>query len=336
MNKVELISVIVAAYNIEDYLEKCIESLLKQSYTELEIIIVDDGSTDATGRICDSYAEKYDNIKVIHKKNGGLSDARNAGLAIAEGGYIGYVDGDDFVEPDMYRAMWQACQESGAEIAICAYRQIGRGAMEMHPTNKQVVLFGEEALDIYICGHEQYHIYNSVWSKLFARRVIEKISFPVGRKSEDIIYTTKAMVKAQKCVFLDTPYYNYVIDREGSIMNSGLMERRFQDEIPFSREQIAYFEEVGMGKLAEKAAYHFYRKMLFYYIDFQDRRMKEAADKLIRMLQSEKRQIIEIYQKEYVAMGDRVRMKMALRTPKLYYYTVKVYDKVIIPLRQRK
>lgn len=329
-----LISVIVAAYNIEKYLPRCLDSLVLQTYRALEIIVVDDGSTDATSGICDSYGEKYDNITVIHQANKGLSAARNAGLAVAGGDYIGYVDGDDFIEPDMYEAMLNACIEKNAEIAICTYRQIGDGADEIHSTGDIVELTREETLEIYISGSRQYHIYNSVWSKLFKKEVIQNILFREGRKSEDIIYSTMALTAASKCVFLDTPYYNYVVSREGSIMNSGLEERRFGDEIPFWKEQIDYLAHKGFGELSRKAAYQFYRKMLFYYIDFRDRKMKSSGDRLSGMLQDESGRIWDIYGDDYVAAGDRARMKLFLFNPGIYYYTVKLYERIIIPLRQ--
>ncbi len=329
-----LISVIVAAYNIEEYLPYCLDSLVAQTYKELQIIVVDDGSTDTTPEICDSYGEKYGNILVIHQKNKGLSAARNAGLALAGGDYIGYVDGDDWIEPDMYGAMLKACLEKDAEIAICTYRQIGEGADEIHPTGNILELSREEALEIYISGHQQYHIYNSVWSKLFKKEVVQNILFREGRKSEDIMYTTMAFVAASQCVFLDTPYYNYRISREGSIMSSGLSERRFQDEIPFWKEQIDFLFHKGFTELSRKASYQFYRRMLFYYMDFRNKKMKSSGDKLSKMLRSEKSSIRDIYRDDYVAVGDRARMKLFLLNPGMYYYTVRLYERMIIPLRQ--
>lgn len=331
----KLISVIVAAYNIEAYLPRCLDSILSQNYSNLEIIVVDDGSQDHTGAICDRYAQKDERIRVIHQDNQGLSGARNAGLEVAGGAYIGYVDGDDWIEPDMYGAMMEACEREDAELAVCAYRQIGNEREQSVFTEKQYVLTREEALEIYICDHQTYHIYNSVWSKLFRRDIVEKMRFPIGKKSEDIMYTTKAMVGAAKCVFLDTPYYNYVVDREDSIMNKKLHERRFHDEIPFWMEQMDYLEKSGLKEFSEKAFYHFCRRMLFYYEDFLDKKMKDSGKEMVRLLRAEKNRIDWIYGKDYVATGDRARMKLFLTCPKVFYYTVKAYEKIVIPLRQR-
>ena len=330
----KMISVIVTAYNIEEYLSRCMDSLIRQTYKSLEIILVDDGSTDGTAAICDEFQEKYENVRVIHQENQGPSAARNAGVRIAQGEFIGYVDGDDWTEPDMYEKMLEACLTTGAQIAICTYRQIGEGTEEIQPTGNIIELTKEEALEWYISGHPQYHIYHSVWSKLFDRKVIEDIAFLEGRKSEDIMYTTWALARADKCVFLDTPYYNYVMDRNSSIMNSRLHERRFQDEIPFWKEQIGYLEGIGMQELSEKAYYQFCRRMLFYYVDFRVKRMKNSARKLAGMLWEEKPKIKEIYHKNFVASGDKVRMKVFLLSPGSYYGIVKLYEKFIIPLRQ--
>lgn len=331
----KLISIIVAAYNIEAYLPRCLNSILAQSYSELEIIIVDDGSEDGTGTICDQYGAQDSRVKVIHQSNQGLSGARNAGLKVATGDYIGYVDGDDWIEQDMYQAMVEACEREGTELAVCAYRQIGNEQAQVLFTCKQYVLPREEALEIYICDNQAYHIYNSVWSKLFRRDIVEGMVFPVGRKSEDIMYTTCAMVNATGCVFLDTPYYNYVVDREDSIMNKKLHERRFHDEIPFWMEQMDYLEKSGLKEFSEKAFYHFCRRMLFYYEDFLDKKMKDSGKEMVRLLRAEKNRIDWIYGKDYVATGDRARMKLFLTCPKVFYYTVKAYEKIVIPLRQR-
>lgn len=331
----KLVSVIVAAYNIENYLPRCMDSLLAQTYSPLEIILVDDGSTDGTGAICDKYGAENEKVKVIHRENGGLSAARNSGLDVARGDFIGYVDGDDWVEPEMYEAMVKACMETDAQIATCNYREIGEGGEEVHPTEKRLELAMREAMDLFLGGDSELRIYNSVWSKLYAWEIVKDIRFVEGKSSEDIMYTTWAIAKAQKCVLIDQAYYNYVVDRSGSIMNVRLAERRFQDEIPFWKEQIDYLYGLGEQELAEKASYRFYRRLLDYYLDFRRRKMKDAARRLAQLLKSEEKEVKRIYQKDFIPVGDKVRMKLALATPSGYYGVVKVYDRFVIPLRNR-
>lgn len=333
----KLVSVIVAVYNIEEYLPRCVDSILAQTYGKLEIILVDDGSWDRSGSICDAYARKDRRIMVIHKKNGGLSDARNAGMDAASGEYIGFVDGDDWIEPDMYRAMYQACEKEKAQAAACRYKQITKSGVIDGSAGNSVCLSRDEALEIYVCGDDRYLIYNSVWSKLFARELVEDMRFPVGKNSEDIMFTTKAFCRLERLAYLDEAYYNYVLDREGSIMNEKAGERRLGDEIPFWQEQIAYFREAGMEELSDKAAYHFYRRLLFYYIDFmENKKTRMFADKIAGLLRMDRKEIHRIYKKDYVAMGDRARMKLALLLPGAYYRAVKIYDRYVVPLRSKE
>ena len=120
------ISIIVPVYNVEEYIHRCIDSILAQTFTDFELILVNDGSHDQCGKICDEYAENDSRIKVIHKKNGGLSDARNAGLEIAQGEYIGFVDSDDYIEHDMYEKLIEACKEYNSKLAMCGrYKVLG-------------------------------------------------------------------------------------------------------------------------------------------------------------------------------------------------------------------
>ncbi len=330
-----LISVIVAVYNIKEYLPRCVESLIKQSYRELEIILVDDGSDDGSGELCDEYARQDARIRVVHKKNGGLSDARNAGLAIVKGKYIGYVDGDDFIEADMYERMLAALTAQDAQVAVCDFRQLGGSGQERRTTGEVVGLSREEALEIYICGHRQYRIYPSVWSKLFVRELVAEIRFAVGKSSEDIMYTTEAFCRMKRCVYLDVACYNYIVDRAGSIMNKKTGERRFACEIPIWKEQEAFLREQGLEVLAEKSAYYFYRRMLFYYVDFKDKGQQEFAERLFRLLKSEEERIREVYRNEWATRGDRVRMTMMLKAHGWYYRAVKLYEKYWIPYRQK-
>ncbi|MCM1134049.1 MAG: glycosyltransferase [Clostridium sp.] len=335
--KNKLISVIVTAYNVGDYLERCLESLLKQSYEHIEVIVVDDGSTDGTAGICERYAESCSKIRVVRQpENRGVAEARNAGLAAAKGDYIGFVDGDDWAEPDMYRAMLGACEETNAEIAICSYRQIGAEQGQEDFSGERYVLTREEALEVYICDHRPWHIYHSVWSKLFRKGIVAGLKFPRGRESEDIMYTTRALLRARTCVFLDTPYYNYLTNRQSSIMNHKLYGRRFHDEIPFWKEQAACLLEEGFEELSKKASYHFYRTMLFYYVDFRDRKMKAAGRELIGLLRGEKKEIKRLYEEEFVTAGDKARMRLALMWPSGYYWIVKGYDRFVVPLKQHR
>ncbi|MDE7184382.1 MAG: glycosyltransferase [Lachnospiraceae bacterium] len=330
----DLISLIVPVYNVEAYLDRCIHSILKQTYQNLEILLIDDGSTDSSPAKCDAYAAKDSRIKVLHKSNGGLSDARNAGLALAEGAYIGYVDSDDWIEPDMYATLYRACVDNHAQLAVCRYFQEYKDRTEAGGNGSVVPLAREELLKIYIGGHEDYIIYNSVWSKLYKRELVEGMLFPKGRNSEDIMYTTRAFCRLERAVYVDRCLYHYVLDRDGSIMNASRAERMFGDELPFWREHIACIREMVSPQMADFAAYAFQRRLLFYYIDACNSKNKETASRLAAEIKADREEMDRIYDTGIVSRGDRLRRKLFLFSPVLYALAAQWYEKLVIPLRQ--
>ena len=338
----DLISIIIPVYNVEAYLDRCIQSVIHQTYQNLEIILVDDGSTDHSGKMCDAYAKSDKRIKVVHKSNGGLSDARNAGLAVITGTYIGYVDSDDWIELEMYERMYAACIENQAELAICRYRteySAKNSAMSVDAVLESdlvVPLSRDALLQIYLCGHEKYVIYNSVWSKLFHRDLVKDMIFPKGRNSEDIMYTTKAFCRLKKAVYLDSGFYHYIQDRQGSIMNETKSKRMFRDEIPFWREHITYIKNNISDEMGNLAAYYFWRRLLSYYLDLSARQeTKAAAKRLANMMQSEATVIRQVYAKVHRSNGDLIRMKLFLYSPLGYRIENGFYARIIVPIKRK-
>ncbi len=192
----------------------------------------------------------------------------------------------------------------------------------------------EELLQIYISGHESYVIYNSVWSKLFQRELVEGMQFPKGRNSEDIMYTTRAFCRLDRAVYLDRCLYHYVLDRDGSIMNASRAERMFGDELPFWREHIACIRKMVSPKMADLAAYAFERRLLFYYIDAHRQKNNETAARLAAEVRADREEMDRIYASGIVSRGDRLRRKLFLFSPALYALVVRWYEKLVIPLRQ--
>ncbi len=256
-NQTLCISVIITAYNIEAYIERGIRSVCGQTYRNLEIIVVDDGSTDATGRLCDRLAAQDRRIQVLHKANGGPADARNAGIARSRGSLIGFVDGDDWIDPDMYEKLLGALLDQQADIAICRYRQVHRTHTEDASTDRAVVFEGQEALQCYVEERKEYAIQNAAWNKLYRREILEGVSFPAGKWYEDILFATTALSRADRCVYLDTACYNYIIDREGSIMNTQINPRTFTDQIPAYLEKTKFLQALGRQDLADVHHYFF-------------------------------------------------------------------------------
>lgn len=212
-----LISIIVPVHNIAEYASKCIQSLINQTYKNIEIILVDDGSTDNSPAICDEFARQDKRIKVIHKRNGGVSDTRNVGLDAATGEYIGFVDGDDWIDEDMYDTLYNLIDEHQADISICThYTELPNKTRVKYKSNKTKVYNTQQAIAVLI---EDKIIQNYLWEKLFKRELFTGLRFPIGWSFEDIALHCQIFHKAQKIVLLQTPKYHYRI-RLGSITNS--------------------------------------------------------------------------------------------------------------------
>lgn len=214
------ISIIVPIYKVEKYLDKCVESLVNQTYTNLEIILVDDGSPDKCPEMCDKWAEKDSRIKVIHKPNGGLSDARNAGMKEANGEYILFVDSDDWIELNMIEILYKEIVLSDSDIVACGVRMVWEdGSPDRILTKtcgKKVFNSSEEAMYSLM---QEMCILQTAWNKLCKRKIIENILFPVGKINEDEFWSWKAIANSNKVVYIDTPLYNY-LQRGGSIMRN--------------------------------------------------------------------------------------------------------------------
>lgn len=213
----DLISIIVPVYNVEKYLEKCIDSIINQTYSNLEIILVDDGSPDNCGKICDEYAEKDNRIKVIHKKNGGLSDARNAGIEAATGEYIGFVDSDDVIAKDMYSCLLDNMKRFNTDISVCKMKKFKNEIeLESKTRNKKkvFVLNQEEYLLKYFkIGSQTIEYY--ACNKLYKKNILENNQFPVGLTSEDVFGTYKAILKSTQISICSEELYFYRQNAEG-------------------------------------------------------------------------------------------------------------------------
>lgn len=161
-----LVSIVVPVYNVEKYLNRCISSIVNQTYENIEIILVDDGSKDNSGEICDEWAEKDTRIKVIHKSNGGLSSARNAGASVAQGEYISFIDSDDYIRPIMIKDLVLCCEKYNADIGIANVKQIYRNFESVMPDQEVYCCSGEKAVEHLFYGNGKYFFSNAVWNRL--------------------------------------------------------------------------------------------------------------------------------------------------------------------------
>lgn len=206
---------IIPAYNIEKYIEQCIESIREQTYTNLEIIIVDDGSTDRTGKIVDNLAEKDYRIQVLHKQNQGVSAARNSGLDIAKGDYIGFVDGDDYIEPMMYEKLIELAEKYDAKIAHCGYRMVFPNREDLYYGTGQIKV--QDSLTGVRDLLEGTLVEPGLWNKLYARSVLSDLRLDNYIKiNEDLLLNYFAFGKSEKSVFKDEPYYHYMIRKNSA------------------------------------------------------------------------------------------------------------------------
>ncbi|MBX9136408.1 MULTISPECIES: glycosyltransferase [unclassified Clostridium] len=223
-----LISIIVPVYNVEKYLEKCIESILNQTYENIEIILVDDGSTDNSLNICNFYASKDKRIKVIHQENRGVSYARNVGLNLAKGDYIGFVDSDDYIEDNMYEILINDILENDSDISICGFKQLtlDNNIIFNYGTNKKIVLSKEKALEGFISDKFIKEFMYAPWNKLYKRSIVTNVKFRTDlRIGEDLLFVFECLEKSNKISLYDTCKYNY-INRENSLMTSKFSEKR--------------------------------------------------------------------------------------------------------------
>ena len=202
----ELLSVIVPIYNVEPWLERCVRSILGQTYGNLEILLVDDGSTDGCPALCDRFGEEDPRVRVIHKKNGGLSDARNAGIDMASGTCLAFVDGDDWIDAGMYEAMMGALAKEGADLCACSYKRIRRDGVLDPSTGKRTVWEGQGMLEAFLLELDEYQIQNSAWNKVYKRELLGELRFPKGKLYEDIVFTTKLLSRVRKGVYLDQAF----------------------------------------------------------------------------------------------------------------------------------
>lgn len=222
----DLISVIVPVYKVENYLDECIASILNQTYPFLEVILIDDGSPDRSGEICDMWSAKDSRIRVIHQKNAGAGKARNVGLAVAKGNLITFVDSDDYLAPKMYESL-QCLMDDGTDIVECDYLSTTQNRIfDCVKEEKEVITIysTQEALKEHISDH---YFRQLIWNKLYRKEIVADIEFPVGKKIDDEFWTYRVLGNAKKLKHLNSKLYAYR-QQEISVMHLLNMNQRTQ------------------------------------------------------------------------------------------------------------
>lgn len=222
-----MISILVPVYNVEKYLSRCLDSILAQTLTDYEVILVNDGSTDQSGVICDRYAAEHDRIKVIHQENAGVSQARNRLLAAARGEYITFVDSDDAIEPKYLETLLEDLQKTGADISICSWSEVSQEGLrtEISWDNKENGFQNwttEQAVKALLY---QKSIDTNLWGKLYTNEVLKDIVFPKGKAYEDLAVAYQIFLKAKRVCYRPEPLYLYTTNTSG-ISQSAFTPRR--------------------------------------------------------------------------------------------------------------
>lgn len=315
MKKESLISIIVPVYKVEPYIHRCVDSILKQTYKNLEIILVDDGSPDDCGKICDEFAKKDLRVKVVHKENGGLSSARNAGLDIAQGEYISFIDSDDYIVENFIENLYKLCMDNNVEIAECDFEKF-----EDDIEKKNNI---EEVVNIYSSDEMQKRLYDEayvrtivVWNKLYKKNIYSDLRFPLGRIHEDEYTTYKAFYKCNTNIAVTNLKLYYYRTHSGSIMGQKFNPKRL-DALEGLRERKEFYKNLKEQDLYLKTLIN-YDGMLkkFYYITKEN--INESEIYLRDILYKAKENYNEIKNMKEISRFYKIKSKLFISSPSLY------------------
>lgn len=316
----ELISVVVPIYNVENFLCECIESIINQTYKKLEIILVNDGSTDKSLQICKKYALKDSRIQIVNKNNGGLSSARNAGLKVAKGKYVTFIDSDDYVNIQFIEILYNACVETNCEIAMCSYIQTS-GQHNFYESIKKAgnkILSYREALTPNNSKWDTNIVV--AWGKLYKIELWKDISYPVGKFYEDAATTYKLIYATKNIVYIDNMLYYYRI-RNGSIMNRKYSLKEW-DCFEITYERYLFYLKNNENELAQYTILHYLGDILYHYDKCEEMiNKKDLRKTLLKMYRNNINKVIHINQ---ISILGKLKYITYAIIPKVYIL-VKTY-----------
>ena len=315
-----VISVIIPVYNVEKYLRKCVDSVLGQTFKDIEIILVDDGSTDGCGKICDEYAEKDSRIRVIHKENGGLSSARNAGLDIARGEYIGFVDSDDYVSAEMYEKLLAAAKKYSANLVFCNIKCFGENENGEEISWVSETCGGKRGLclpnEILDDVKTLRAFYPSACNKLYSKEIFTNIRYPEGFWYEDkyVLLDIICAANAIACIG-DSLYYYYM--RQGSIIHAAFNPKTFF-RLNFKWKYLNFFIERGHDEGISSYAFEYIKDFLdIYYKSFgKGKDVRKTAKSYLRDL---RKQLKIIRKQRSICRLHRLMFEICAISPVLCY-----------------
>ena len=324
-NNEKLISIIIPIYNVEKYLKRCVESVVNQTYKNLEIILVDDGSPDNCGKICDEFARKDERIKVIHKKNGGLSDARNAGIDVAKGEFLSFIDSDDYVDKRFIQTMYNNLINNDADISLVKHYSF---------SNDEDILETKEKEKVAVLSKDEYfdQMYENpidkvvAWNKLYKREIFDKIKYPIGKINEDEAVIHYIIGSVSKIAISNLELY-YYFQRESSIMNKG-KSNNF-DRFDFIYDRLEYFKKHNM-----KNRKCYYGTIEEYKICVMQLYINNTPKEQIKKYQK----ILKTLMREYKTHSKKHLLKSYLFTffPNLYFKLKKLHEKNLIRKQKKE
>lgn len=318
MNKV---SIIVPIYNVEKYLDECIKSIVKQTYNNIEIILIDDGSTDNSSNICDKWENKDKRIIAIHKENGGLSSARNEALKIATGDYLAFIDSDDIIDEKMIETLVNLLETKQANISVCQFTRYLEGnkptfshleETNIYNKNKALVELLYDKLTSHVCN------------KLFKKELFNDIEFPKGKNYEDLRTTYKIIEKCDKIVETKSELYGYMT--RNSSISKKMNEKNLEDYIDAFNERFIYYEK-NYPQFKKENIIGKIQYIYICYLKIADCNNKELLknNKLIKeynfLKKNLKKQIRLEYYKQ-MSKKQKIMINILLINPKIYYYTI--------------
>lgn len=310
----ELISVIVPVYNVQKYLEKCIESILSQTYKNIEIILIDDGSTDNSGKICDECVERDSRIRVIHQKNKGLSAARNRGIECSKGKYIVFIDSDDYIHNRMIEILYQAIIENHAELAICDFKYVyeyNKDEKEIVSPIQNEVLNNNEVIEKLFEKNAWYYIV--AWNKLYKKELWDNIRFPVGYIHEDEAVIHHILIKCKKVVTVKQKlyYYRQIINSITHTKNAKRTDWYFA-----LADRLVFLERKVSEKNIKILAYQFWNPYLEDFFKYFNDKKNALYTK--RMKKSLGRVLPVMVRIGYFTIKDALSIVIFLVNPKIY------------------
>ncbi|MCR5798931.1 MAG: glycosyltransferase [Lachnospiraceae bacterium] len=263
------VSIIVPVYNVEKYIKQCIDSILEQTFTDIELIIVDDGTKDDSGKIADEYAAKNPKVSVIHKENGGLASARNAGIRMAEGDYICFIDSDDWVEKDYLEKLYNSCVQNDLDIAICGYFRRCDGKDISGTTDGRDGLQILEGRDVISGLYTENYVRTVVaWNKLYKRSLFDDLLYTEGMIHEDEAICAMLLYKAKKVGILPDKLYNYRVDNTSSIMGEKYSLKHL-DMLGALEMRMDFFKEKELKEYYENDSFKYMYKILLNITDIK-------------------------------------------------------------------